>query len=1099
MDLGLAGALGNLLKRTRTAYDDVVRLAQQGQALAQLTIDTVGISRLGDQAFSAGAQILGRVSALDNHNVNPRVNNLGTGPLSSPTTGSLTNLTGADRNLLNHAARAGSSDRVQGGTGQLPTDKQTNKAATSQRLYELNTEIDYTPTTTTDTSRVTAADNNLFGRGPSPAITASLAATVSARRLADLNTTLSPTPTPPTGWAGYAQLPGGEFDGIANPGPNPNPTVDLNAAIAAVSNQFNEPLPPVREVDVRTAEIGEIRSLLEQADRLVAAGGDIPDSMAYARSGLAEEAIEIRREAWDRVEAFGGEPQVVLGYVINTDATDREIANATELARAQRLHETADALTDPRFALEVADMRSDSEGIMSDLFLTSETSNVVDQLGSTLSPYETVAVIGYAKIAEDGGQAVIDSTNPMRVLEVMGQGYTERVALDHVANAPATGLGAKTFAELEGDLATMEAANDTNRYEFDATLAELNERSQAISGEIYVRTELEAVRISDRAGFGYGDSLAIVIDGRLENVSDHPGARSAQMDEIQRDLELLVEVRQQEAVDERNAIYEFAVDPVAPMGDPAEQANRLLAIIGAGASVGQAEAFNNTIPETATDRDAVQLTRQINNLVDDGEDVNTAAGLAIAAFENDIDLADVVRTAEDEPDIDLITAFNLHYAADRRDMTIAEFQAYQGIIDRETFDAIDNAQAGDLDGKISIEDLNHVINDPNADPEVVAAAQAFLNSPDLMARLDTGRDFSENVVDHESFGRDRVDDQLWSREDIDSFELKQDLNFALSGLVDKIDTAGQGGVTDGHLSKQDFQAVLDDADELGLSDEEVDALTTVINGKLYDQHWVERNRDSLAIAAAVVAGTAIFVATGGVGAGLSLALVGSVAAGTAGAGVTAGVVTGGINAFTQEDLTDGVAGNAFKGAIVGGLAAPGLATGGAGWAGAGMGGRLLIGVGFAGEGAGLVGAGALDWAIDPFYDGDSIDMNNLHSDADRYSLLLAGGSAVASVGSVVGRKLAVDSVTETLDLAESEFVRQLDAVVPPTGTMYSGSTTRLNNPAFGTERALDPTAYKESFTGTQIGSSRVFTSAPTRLPQRPRLLTISTTFPDTCG
>jgi len=123
MDLGLAGALGNLLKRTRTAYDDVVRLAQQGQALAQLTIDTVGISRLGDQAFSGGAQILGRVSALDNHNVNPRVNNLGTGPLSSPTTGSLTNLTGADRNLLNHAARAGSSDRVQGGTGQLPTDK----------------------------------------------------------------------------------------------------------------------------------------------------------------------------------------------------------------------------------------------------------------------------------------------------------------------------------------------------------------------------------------------------------------------------------------------------------------------------------------------------------------------------------------------------------------------------------------------------------------------------------------------------------------------------------------------------------------------------------------------------------------------------------------------------------------------------------------------------------------------------------------------------------------------------------------------------------------------------------------------------------------
>ena len=1039
MDVGLAHLLANVLKRTRSALDDVVAVARHAQELAQLNMSPGPITLLGDQAWSVGTQVGARADALENHDIAvPRTNNLGTGPLTSPTTGSLTSLTGSDRNLLNYVARANTADRVQGGTGQLPTS--------NQRFMEVNTDLNYElPASTIGVAAtLTGADRALFNRIPQPGS--------------------SPQPT---GWEGYSQLPAGEFEGIANPGPNPNPTIDLNAAIAAVSGQFVTPLTPVRAVDVRTAEIGEIRDLWDQADRLTdSAGDEFFGYMDYVQSGLEAESNELRQQAWDRVEAFGGDPQAVLGYIVHTGASDREIARATELARAQRLHDSADSLASSTLGFEAAAMRTESEDILSELFLTSETKNLVDQLGSTLSPYETAAVIEYAKISADSGQAIVDSGNPMRVLEVIGLGYSEQVALDHVADAPTTGLGAKTFAELETDLATMEAANDTNRYEFDATLAELNERSQAISGEIYVRTDLDATRISDRSGFGYGDSLAIVIDARLDNVSDHPGARDAQLDAIQQDLETFVEVRHQEKLDERNAIYEFAVDPVAPMGDPSRQAGRLLAIINAGASVGEAEWFSGALGTDASGFDAASVFRdaqQLEQSVEDG-DFSDAALVAVMAHQAGIDAIDVGALASDEK-IGLISAFVLSSEANRRDMTVDELTAYQGLYEPETFAAIDNITGGDADGKVSLVDLTYAVehgDEMGLDEEIISAAAAFLDQPDLMSRLDTARDFSENVMEGDGFGRDRLDDGLFSLEDQQAFELKQDVNFLLGDLADTIDTAALGGVADGDLSRQDVQATLARAEELELTEAEIDALQTVLDGKMYDQGWIEKNRDSIAIATAVLAGTFIFVASGGTAAGLSATLIGAAWATGTGA-VVAGGVTYEINNATGVDSMDGVLGNAFKGGIVSGLAAPGLAMGGSGWAGAGLLGRTGITLGLAGEGAGLVGAGALDWAIDPFYDGDSIDMNNIHSDADQYSLLLAGGSAVASVGSVVGRKLAVDSVTETLDLAESEFVRQLDAVVPPTGTTYSGSTTRLNNPAFGTERALDPTAYKESF------------------------------------
>lgn len=774
------------------------------------------------------------------------------------------------------------------------------------------------------------------------------------------------------------------------------------------------PIGPVRAVDATTGELEEVRQLWDRSDWLVATANDIPDYWDYARSGMAEEATGLRQQAWNQVAAMGGNPALVIGALVHGQATSREIAYTLELQRAQALHTTAENLTTPRLALERDQIRHDATAILHSLFPTAAYHEVINRFGISLTPYETAALVHHADKALDDGAAVFESSDPIRVLQIMGQGYTEAAAITLVNSAPSSGLGSLTILELEAQLAYVEANHGENTSEFDATLAELNERTHLISGDIYVRADLDAVRAAEAFDVSYGDALAAVITGRIDNTSTHPGAQAALAPALQADLERLVEARNRETVGtgpEMLPMDPARQDELASLPDPSSEATRLLAILGTGSTLALAEALSGAMPVNASPADAARITRQINSLTDRGEDLDTAAGATIAAFERNVDLAVVTTLAADE-NIDLTSAFNLVVNAEIRAMTVDEYHAYEGFTDQAIFDTIDNIQGGDADGRVSLTDIDYTIANADRlglDAEVVAAAHAFRNSSNLMVRLDSARDFSGNVVAHESFGRDRFDDVTWSRADIDAFELKQNINFVLAGTVDLIDTMGEGGSLDGHLSKGDFQTVLDNAEELELSGAEIAALTTAINGRLYDQNWLERNRDSIALAAAVVAGTAIFIGSGGLGAGIS---VGLVAASTGGAAIAAGTTTAAINAFTQEDFDDGVALNTVKGGVIGGLAAPGLAIGGATWATASVGARAGIATGLTGEAAGLIGHGALDWAIDnPFNDVDALDLANIRADYSNRNLLLNADS-IAGFVTQVGTNHVIGSLND---------------------------------------------------------------------------------------
>ena len=626
----------------------------------------------------------------------------------------------------------------------------------------------------------------------------------------------------------------------------------------------------MREVDVRTAEIGEIRDLWAQADHLADAAATIPDSMAYARESTQQQADELRQQAWEQVNDLPGDPGLILGAIVHTDATDRAIANGVQLGHAQRLHETAENLEarSPGFALEIDQMRYDSDQLMVEMFLTSESRNVLDQVGGRLSPVDTAAVIEYSQFTDDGAQAVMDSGDPMRVLEVIGQGYTEGVALDHVANGPTTGLGAKTFAELEADLAVLEGSNGTNRYARDAVLRELNERAQAISGEIYARTDLEAVRISDRFGAPFTDVQLALLEQDLREVDGPLAAQGMQLAAIREQMTEVVEARNE-------ALFQASLDSISAAPDRAgeesnlyaERANavdldvqvsRIMAMVANGTPITAADSLSTVFGEEASLQDYVGFSNDIDDLLDEGVDFGVAAGAVVNAYAYDLDAEDVVALTEAEG-IDVGSAGLRLFDATRRDMTLSELDAYNGL--NESFRVFDTAQGGESDGKSSVEDLQYVVDNPGEFGDLaVANAKAILGQQQLMARLDTSRDHSE-VIGTDGFGSLDLDDGLFSQEDLQSFELKQAINFNLAETLEIIDTAGKGGTGDVFYSQLDYQRALDNAEELGLSAGEIWAIENVIAGDFYDMHWLEANKDTIALAAFVVAGPAAYLAT----------------------------------------------------------------------------------------------------------------------------------------------------------------------------------------------------------------------------------------------
>ena len=411
------------------------------------------------------------------------------------------------------------------------------------------------------------------------------------------------------------------------------------------------------------------------------------------------------------------------------------------------------------------------------------------------------------------------------------------------------------------------------------------------------------------------------------------------------------------------------------------------AVRGAGVRMQEA-AYVETINHVADARDLsfdeaeelwAELQPQIAALVEQGFSPGEATDAVFAADELDLDIEAVVELADDEG-IGIFDALAAHARASHYDMSIAEVAAYDGL--NAHFDAFDNAKGGDTDGKVSLEDLQYVVDNASRfSADEVAAAAALLASPGLLSRLDTGRDNNDVLNDGDRFGDSDFDDRKISLDDLESFEFKQGVNAFVGTHFDEIDIIN-GGEHDQHLSKADFEAYLE-LHEDDLSDDEVWALQTVIEGELYDKGWLERNKRSIAIAAAVVAGTVIAGASFGSLTGVSLVLV--TAAATAGGGAAAaGGTTLLINGISDEsDWDDDLYSNAGHGALAG-MAGGGLRVGAQHWiASPGTLSRTATGLGITSDVAGITALGGFDPLLEQI---PGADLDDIHDVADDISL-----------------------------------------------------------------------------------------------------------------
>ena len=412
-----------------------------------------------------------------------------------------------------------------------------------------------------------------------------------------------------------------------------------------------------------------------------------------------------------------------------------------------------------------------------------------------------------------------------------------------------------------------------------------------------------------------------------------------------------------------------------------------VAIQGAGVRMEQA-AYTQTIHHVANARgisfdDAeslwAELQPQIAALLEQGYAPGEATDAVFIADELGYDIDDVVDYATGEG-IDLHDALTAHARAGHYDMTVAEMTAYDGLI--EHFDTFDNAKGGATDTKVSLSDLRYVVDNPTRfTAEEVAAAAALLASPGLLSRLDTGKDNNDVLNDGDRFGDTDFDDHKISLEDLENFAWKQGVNAVVGQHYDGID-AIIAGEHDGHLSKADFQAYLDHHRN-ELSPVEIRALEVVIDGELYDKGWLERNKRSLAIAAAVVAGVVIAGASFGSLSGVSLALV-TTAATAGGGAAAAGGTTLLINGISDEsDWDDDLGSNMLHGAFAG-MAGGGLRVGARHWvANPGTLSRTATGLGLTSDAAGVTALGGFDPVLEQV---PGVDLDDIHRTAEHVSL-----------------------------------------------------------------------------------------------------------------
>ena len=354
-----------------------------------------------------------------------------------------------------------------------------------------------------------------------------------------------------------------------------------------------------------------------------------------------------------------------------------------------------------------------------------------------------------------------------------------------------------------------------------------------------------------------------------------------------------------------------------------------------------------------------ELAPQIGDLVEQGFSPEDATNAVFAANDRGLDIDAIAEFATDEG-IGLLDAFGAHARADHLSMTIAEVDAFDGL--NQHFPTFDNAKGGDTDGKVSLDDLQFVVDNPDRfDSAAVAAANALLASPVLLSRLDTGRDNNNVLNGGERFGDDEFDDRKISLDDISNFQWKQDINALVGTHFDEIDVVN-GGEQDDFLSKADFQTFLEHNYD-DLNDDEIAAFEAVIEAEFYDKDWLERNKGSITIAVAVVAGAVIAGASFGTLSGVSLALVTAAASATSGA-VAGGVTTIGINAISDDSDWDDDLGSAMVNGALAGAAGGGLRIAAQSWGASSGLGKFAIGSGAVSDATAIVGMGGADWALD---------------------------------------------------------------------------------------------------------------------------------------
>lgn len=402
-------------------------------------------------------------------------------------------------------------------------------------------------------------------------------------------------------------------------------------------------------------------------------------------------------------------------------------------------------------------------------------------------------------------------------------------------------------------------------------------------------------------------------------------------------------------------------------GGDAAMAARILSLVDSG--VRAAAAF------VAADREAVYEGRLTEIMSVEG--VSRAQAIEVIA---EMDSAIAAMIAEGASPEEAVVAFAF---ADRLDLDLGVARARAGdltvlevlgrmataealdITDHELralellwahFPGFDSARGGRPDDAVSVADLRFVVTNPHRFSQAqVTAAVAILGEPVLRNRLDSA---SQNldVLDGEAFGRRTADDHLISLADLEAFVTRAQLNNILGDHRIDIDIAARGGAADGFVSQGDLEAWL--AANPNAPIEVRDAVSFMLDTGLHDRTWLERNREALAMGAAVVAGGVVIV----VSAGTATPLVVVMGAGFAAGASAAGLTTVGVNHLTGEALADGLLENSLAGGGIG-MSVAGLP---ASWTSAsaitqGLTVRSgLAAVGFSGEVAGIVSSGGVD-------------------------------------------------------------------------------------------------------------------------------------------